>query len=126
MVIQIFEGGIEENDFGTYQAPVGPAVATFEIGNDANRVDTGTTWSDLTTTRRIFSYSADVDFTFDPNVQYWISIYSLSDNPAEDFYTLGDEVQLEDPLNGAANVLFPTVDFWFPNTSSKTHFTLRS
>ena len=126
LVIQIFEGGIVDNEFGTYQAPVGDAVATFDIGDNANRVDTGETWTVLTTTRRIFSYSAEVDFTFDANVQYWISIYSNNVNQADDFYTLGDEIELEDPMNGAATVLFPTLDFWFPNTSAKTHFTLRS
>ena len=126
LVIQIFEGGIVDNEFGVYQAPVGDAVATFDIGDNANRVDTGDTWTVLTTTRRIFSYSAEIDFTFLPNTQYWISIYSNNVNQADDFYTLGDEIPLDDPLNGAATVLFPTLDFWFPNTSAKTHFTLRS
>lgn len=129
-VIEIYEGGfVEDEIFGTYQAPVRNPIATFNVGNDANRFDTGTTWSNFSSTRNIFSYSADIDFTFSPNTQYWISIYAIQPAGfANDYYTLAEDIESEltDPFNGAANVKFPQRADWFPNTSGKTHFTLRS
>lgn len=126
-VIEIFEGGlITDNSIGTYQAPIGDPLLTFEIGDNANRVDTQETWSHFGPTRRIFSYSADVDFTLTQGNQYWISIYSRAAQSQDDFYILAEDVPVEDGLNGAANVKWPDIPDWFPNTSAKTHFTLRS
>ncbi len=132
IVIDIFEGGfVNDPSIGEYQAPVGNPLATFNIGDNANRVDTGQTWSNFGPTRKIFSYSADIDFTMAPNKQYWISIYSMptADQGPDfdnDFYILVDDIQVDDYPDGAANVKWPTVADWYPNTSGKTHFTLRS
>ena len=129
-VIEIYEGGfVEDENIGTYQAPVGNPIATFNVGNDANRVDTGATWSVFGPSRNIFSYSADIDFTFSPNTQFWISIYAIQPAGfANDYFTLAEDIESEltDPNNGAATVKFPQLADWFPNTSGKTHFTLRS
>ena len=131
-VIEIYEGGtVEDDNIGEYQAPVGTPVATFNVGDNANRTDTGETWSNFGPERKIYSFSADVDFRMDPNVQYWISIYSAptADQGADfnnDYYTLVEDVSLPDPYNGAANVRWPNFPNWYPNTSGKTHFTLRS
>ena len=68
---------------GDYFGPVGDPLAAFEVGNDfgvdVNRIDTGKTHPgrrahdpDL----QIFSYSAQIDFEFEANKNYWISIYS--------------------------------------------------
>jgi hypothetical protein len=132
IVIDIYEGGfVDDPTIGEYQAPVGNPLASFNIGNNANRVDTGLTWSNFDGPRKIFSYSADIDFTMDPIKQYWISIYSMptADQGPDfnnDFYILAEDVPLTDFYNGAANVKWPTIPDWYPNTSAKTHFTLRS
>ncbi|QEG23507.1 hypothetical protein [Mariniblastus fucicola] len=131
-VIEIYEGGfVDDPSIGTYQAPVGNPVATFNVGNNANREDTGRTWSNLGPTRRIFSYSADIDFTMASNRQYWISIYSMPTGQGadldNDFYILVDDIESElDSNDGAANVKWSNFPNWYPNTSAKTHFTLRS
>jgi hypothetical protein len=131
-VIEIYESKIVEDDtIGQYQAPDGLPIATFEIGDDANRVDTGRDWSNFGPERSIFTYSADIDFTFNAQDQYWISIYSrASGNPGpdadNDFYILADDVSLTDPINGGAVVKWPEFREWYPNTSAKLHFTLRS
>ena len=131
-VIEIYRGGTVEDDvIGEYQAPVGIPVATFAIGDNANRDDTGQTWTNLSGTRKIFSYSAELNFQMDARTQYWISIYSAptADQGADfnnDYYTLMQDVELDDVYNGAANVKWPNFPNWYPNTSGKTHFTLRS
>ena len=129
-VVEIYEGGfVTDDQIGTYQAPIRTPLATFEVGNNANRVDTLQTWTNFDATRKIFSYSADIDFTMSPNKQYWISIYT---RPAagvdfnNDFYILAEDIELDDFNNGAAVVKWPNFPDWYPNTSGKTHFTLRS
>ena len=128
-VIEIYLGGTNQFPIiGEFQAPVGDPIATFNIGDDANRINTGQTWSTTGPERDIFSYSADIDFTLQAGTQYWISIYSIASAADVDnvYYTLAENIQLDDVNNGAATVRFPGQAIWTPNTTAKTHFTLRS
>ena len=94
-VVEIFENeNIEStnNDYW-YRQPAGEAVARFNIGNNANRVDTGEVFNDARNfpeslqsefdrpgvTRKIFSYSADINFEFLAGETYWVSIYAVVD-----------------------------------------------
>ena len=125
--IEIYQSGLIDDDtIGEYQAPFGNPIATFNVGNNVNRVDTRQSWSDFGTSRDIYSYSAEIDFLVTPNTQYWISIYSATAAGNNDFYILAEDTNLSDPYNGAAVVRWPNFPDWYPNTSAKTHFTLRS
>jgi len=131
-VIEIYEGGtVDDDTIGEYQAPVGQPFATFLPGNNVNRVDTGLEWSLFGPSRKIFSYSAEIDFEMDAGRQYWISIYSTASGNAgpdfnNDFYILAEDVDVGGSNDGAALVKWPEFQNWYPNTSAKTHFTLRS
>lgn len=93
-VIEIFENEAIESTTGTYwyRQPAGEAVARFNVGDDANRVDTGEVWNDAPrfpadaqdlnlpgVDRKIFSYSADINFEFLAGETYWVSIYAVTD-----------------------------------------------
>lgn len=91
-VIEIFESETVESLGGGYwfRQPTAEAAATFEIGNDANRLDTGEEWVDSQfdavtdeiidgDARKIFSYSAEIDFEFSADTTYWVSIYAITD-----------------------------------------------
>lgn len=97
-VIEIFESEAIESLGGGYwfQQPVAVASASYNIGNDANRIDTGQEWSetiyepddlesDSGVRRKIFSYSAEIDFEFLADTTYWVSIYTITDIETSDF-----------------------------------------
>ena len=130
LVIEIFESGTIESDvFGEYTGPIRPPVATFNIGDNANRVDTGAEWAIFEEPRTVFSYSADIDFFFLADREYWISIYSNTvaepNGSFNDFYTVAEEITASQADEGAL-VFSPGFGDWIPNISGKTHFTLRS
>ena len=77
--IEIFESGFYDTQWdGRFDAPVGEALATFNVGNDVNRTDTGevlgTDKAEIT--QPIFSYSAEIDFEMEAGRTYWISIHA--------------------------------------------------
>ena len=92
-VVEIFANAVLEAPGGYfYRQPAGEAVARFNIGDDANRVDTGEVFNDAPNftqqdeqgvDRKIFSYSADIDFQFLAGETYWVSIYAVRDAPAD-------------------------------------------
>ena len=130
LVIEIYESETIESDvFGEYQGPIRPPIATFNIGDNANRVDTGEEWAIFEAPRTVFSYSADIDFFFLGGTEYWISIYSNTvaepGGVFNDFYTVAEEVTASQADEGAL-VMSPGFPGWIPNFSGKTHFTLRS
>ena len=60
-----------EGDIG---APIGDPIATFDVGNNVNRQETGV-FNGIYETE-IFSYSAEVDVTLEAGQIYWVSIYA--------------------------------------------------
>lgn len=59
--------------------PSGSPIATFNVGNDVNRNNTGVTFMFLLD---VFQYSADISFAAAANTTYWLSIdaQSFADN----------------------------------------------
>ena len=92
-VIEIFENEAIESAHGGYwyRQPVLESAVQFVAGDDVNRMDTGETWfervyidpdnpdNDRGIERKIFSYSAEIDFEFLANTTYWVSIYAITD-----------------------------------------------
>ena len=83
--IEIFESGAYDVQYvGKFDAPVGEALATFNVGNDVNRTDTGEVFGTdrAEITQPIFKYSALIDFEMEAGKTYWISIHAEDDgNP---------------------------------------------
>lgn len=95
-VVEIFESESIESAGGGYwyRQPVSESVTRFNIGDDADRIDTGETWSTVRfefddfdpsnvtreelNPRSIFSYSAEIDFEFVGDKTYWVSIYAVN------------------------------------------------
>ena len=88
-VVEIFANEVLEAPGGYfYRQPAGEAVARFNIGDDANRVDTGEIYNDAFfdyegVDRKIFSYSAEIDFEFLAGETYWVSIYAVRNAPTD-------------------------------------------
>ena len=92
-VVEIFANEVLQAPGGYfYRQPAGEAVARFNIGDDANRVDTGEVFNDAPSfteqdeqgvDRKIFSYSADIDFEFLAGETYWVSIYAVRNAPTD-------------------------------------------
>lgn len=77
--IEIFESGsYDERWAGKFDAPVGEALATFNVGNDVNRTDTGEVFGTFKAeiTQPIFEYSAEIDFEMEAGKTYWVSIHA--------------------------------------------------
>ena len=88
-VVEIFENEVRQALGGYfYRQPAGEAVARFNIGDDANRVDTGEIYNDAFfdyegLDRNVYSYSANIDFEFLGGETYWVSIYAVRDAPTD-------------------------------------------
>ena len=92
-VVEIFENEVLQAPGGYFfRQPAVESVARFNIGDDANRVDTGEVFNDAPNftlqdeqgvDRKIFSYSADIDFEFTAGETYWVSIYAVRDAPTD-------------------------------------------
>jgi len=103
-VIEIFESEAIESIGGGYwfTQPTAEAAARFDIGNEANRADTGEEWREPAFNedssdqvfeaeyRRIFSYSAEIDFEFSADETYFVSVYSLTDADPDPAVYLND------------------------------------
>lgn len=81
--IEIFESDSYDVEYlgeflGTFVAPVGEALATFNVGNDVNRTDTGEVFETgrAEYAQPIFSYSAEIDFEMEAGKTYWVSIHA--------------------------------------------------
>ncbi|MFK7769734.1 MAG: hypothetical protein AB8B55_21180 [Mariniblastus sp.] len=79
--IEIFENGFYDTQWkGQFDAPVGEALASFNVGNDfgipVNRTDTGEVYENRHIDQNIFSYSADIDFEMEAGKTYWVSIHA--------------------------------------------------
>ncbi len=61
---------------GNPYTPTGDPIATFNVGNDVNRVDTGITLRE----QQLFSYSADIDVTLEAGEIYWVSIFAANED----------------------------------------------
>ena len=59
---------------GTSDIPVGDPIGSFNVGNDVNRTDTGTTIGPLGI-KKVYSYSADIEVTLEAGKTYWVSIF---------------------------------------------------
>ena len=92
-VVEIFENEVLQAPGGYFfRQPAVESVTRFNIGDDANRVDTGGIFNDAPNftlqdeqgvDRKIFSYSADIDFEFSAGETYWVSIYAVRDAPTD-------------------------------------------
>ena len=91
--IEIFESDSYDVQYvGKFDAPVGEALATFNVGNDVNRTDTGEVFGPANADypQPIFSYSAEIDFEMEAGKTYWVSIHAEDDgNPV--YWTWGLE-----------------------------------
>ena len=61
----------------------GNPIAQFHVGNDVNRVDSGFTGA---VNRDVFKYSAEIDFTMNAGITYWVSIANYTPGIFNDFY----------------------------------------
>ncbi|MEM9409545.1 MAG: hypothetical protein AAGA30_00360 [Planctomycetota bacterium] len=100
-VIEIFESESIISTSGDYwyRQPKLDTAVRFEVGNDVNRLGTGEHWldnSDLRNsteteeigfTRDVYSYSAEINFEFQSDTTYWVSIYSVTEvEPGQEHY----------------------------------------
>lgn len=83
------------------------ALAFFDVGNSVNRTDTGLLVGGAFPGARVFSFEADINFTFDAGVRYWVSIAGdTSSTPTSDFFEwhgLNDQGNSFSTNNGAAS-----------------------
>lgn len=61
----------------------GSLIDSFAVGNNVNRIDSGI--DDPTSGTDVFVYSADINFSFDANVTYWISIVNNTVDELDNF-----------------------------------------
>lgn len=146
--IQIFDDGFYDVEYlGQFNAPVGEALATFNVGNDfgsdVNRIDTGEVLENGANNgvdQTIFSYSADIDFELEAGKTYWISIYGGISQQDSDYvlalWQWGFEHSFRDEILGPERgdgAMFTTgrnnegewVDQWAP-LRGKLDLTLRT
>ena len=78
-----FADAYETDDFtieiyeGVASSPTGDPIASFDVGNDVNRVDTGIVLPlGGIYQAELFSYSAEIDVTLEAGKIYWVSIYA--------------------------------------------------
>ena len=76
-----------DNGSGTPQT--GMPIETFNVGNAVNRADSGNDINFLGTQVDVFNYSADINFTMQAGVTYWIGIYNDSAGNVDDFRWAG-------------------------------------
>lgn len=70
--IEFYEG-IFYNDIP--YSPEGDPIASFNVGNEVNRVDTGIELQNEAGAT-LYSYSADIDITLEEGTTYWVSIFA--------------------------------------------------
>lgn len=87
--VYLFDSAFTEDDFtiefyeGIFYndnpySPEGDPIATFNVGNDVNRVDTGIELRNENGAT-LYEYSADIDITLEEGRTYWVSIFAANE-----------------------------------------------
>ncbi|MEM9411500.1 MAG: dockerin type I domain-containing protein [Planctomycetota bacterium] len=72
--------------YGDNNGPIGQPLATLNVGNDVNRLDSG---FDFMSFFDIYEYSADIEFDAVANTTYWVSIDAQSFSDTNDTWFWG-------------------------------------